>query len=109
MAELWRVRVCASSTEKGREADQAFYAPSIHAAIEQYKIQANCEVGPPSSFFWSELKITTQYAYAAVESENGKRLLDHVPFDQEIAHLPTSTPQEASLRIKAYIFAVNLQ
>ena len=109
--QLWPARVCTHTTEKGCQAIQAFYAPSVRAAVEKYHIQTGCEVEPIQLVLddgnqriwkvqvtlthpWSELTSPTQYAYVVMTKENGKWLMDRMLFDQEIAHLPTPTPQD---------------
>jgi hypothetical protein len=107
--ELWPARVCAYTTEKGCLAVRDFYAPSVRAAIEKYKIQTECEVEPIQLMLdagsqriwklqvtltnpWTELSIATQEAYAEVDYQDGQWLLNRILFEQEIAHLLTPAP-----------------
>lgn len=106
---LWPLRVCTYATEKGCEAIREFFAPSVQAAVDQYRVQTYAMVEPVQVMVdagdrriwklevtltnpWSEDTLGTQNVYAEVEKEGGKWLLSRVLFEQEIAQFLTPTP-----------------
>ena len=102
--QLWSARVCTYTTEKGCQAIQAFYAPSVRAAVEKYQIQTGCDVETIQLILddgnrriwkvqvtlthpWSELTSPTQYAYVVMTKENSKCLLDRMEQAELVARI----------------------
>jgi len=107
--DLWASRVCAHTTGKGCEAIREFFAPSIKAAIDQYRVQTYAMVEPVQMMAdfedqriwklevtmsnpWNEETVGTQDVYAEVEMEDGEWLLSRILFEQEISQFLTPTP-----------------
>ena len=107
---LWALRVCGYTTEEGCKAIQEFFAPSVQAAIDKYRVQTHAFVKPVQLIvddgdrrIW-KLEVTLthpwsegpegmqQDVYAEVAKEGGRWLLSRILFEQEIAQFLTPTP-----------------
>ncbi len=107
---LWPLRVCGYTTEAGCKAIREFFAPSVQAAIDKYRVQTHAFVEPVQLMaddgdrrIW-KLEVTLthpwsegsegmqQDVYAEVAKEGGRWLLSRILFEQEIAQFLTPTP-----------------
>lgn len=106
---LWPSRVCTYTTQKGCQAIREFFAPSVQAAVDEYRVQTYAMVEPVQVMAdiegrriwklevtltnpWSDETVGVQDIYAEVEREGGQWLLSRVLFEQEIAQFLTPTP-----------------
>src|SRR5688572_16889937 len=107
---LWPLRVCGYTTEQGCQAIREYFAPSVQAAIDQYRVQTHAFVEPVQLMvddgdrrIWKLEVILTnpwtegsegmhQDVYAEVAKEGGRWLLNRILFEQEIDQFLTPAP-----------------
>jgi hypothetical protein len=108
--ELWTLRVCGTTTADGCKVIQEFFAPSVRAAVDKYRIQTHAFVQPVQLVsnmgdrnIWKlEVTLTNpwdeessamaQNVFAEVATENGRWLLSRILFEHEAGHFITPTP-----------------